>query len=246
MDRKEYLKARIMEGMGKKSGTKPMSDKEKSLAALAHPKDKITHKDVLVGRGVLKKEEVEQVDEVAKWRKSDREQFPHERGEAPFPAGMRDHPDYLSKKKKTFMHARPSKNPKDASYYRSTGDVYLSHLDDIGGGDRKIPLNRKGEPELSTDYLKDREQNLPRRKGKIVKTALKRAMLARKQQKEEVEQVDEASYSAKSARAGEDIGKPGKMFAKIAASASKKYGSEERGKKVAGAVLKKLRAKQAK
>ena len=59
MDRKDFLKARIMEGMGKKSGTKPMSDKEKSLAALAHPKDKITHKDVLVGRGVLKKEEVE-------------------------------------------------------------------------------------------------------------------------------------------------------------------------------------------
>jgi len=70
MDRKEYLKARIMEGMGKKSGTKPMSDKEKSLAALAHPKDKITHKDVLVGRGVLKKEEVEQVDEGNKENKA--------------------------------------------------------------------------------------------------------------------------------------------------------------------------------
>ena len=39
--------------------TTPKSDKEKKLAALAHPKDKITHKDVLVGRGVLKKEEVE-------------------------------------------------------------------------------------------------------------------------------------------------------------------------------------------
>jgi len=66
MDRKDFLKARIMEGMGKKSGTKPMSDKEKSLAALAHPKDKITHKDVLVGRGVLKKEEVESVEEMNK------------------------------------------------------------------------------------------------------------------------------------------------------------------------------------
>jgi len=39
--------------------TTPKSDKEKKLAALAHPKDKITHKDVLVGRGVLKKEETE-------------------------------------------------------------------------------------------------------------------------------------------------------------------------------------------
>jgi hypothetical protein len=45
-------------------GSQPKTDKEKSLAALAHPKDKITHKDVLVGRGVLKKEEVEQLDEV--------------------------------------------------------------------------------------------------------------------------------------------------------------------------------------
>ncbi|MFZ9354169.1 MAG: hypothetical protein ACO25L_05055 [Candidatus Nanopelagicales bacterium] len=62
--------------------------------------------------------------------------------------------------------------------------------------------------------------------------------------KEEVEQVEEASYSAKAARAGKDIGKPGKMFSKIAASAAKKYGSEERGKKVAGAVLAKLRMKE--
>jgi len=61
--------------------------------------------------------------------------------------------------------------------------------------------------------------------------------------KEEAE-LDEASYSAKAARAGKDIGKPGKMFAKIAKSAGEKYGSEERGKKVAGAVLAKLRAKK--
>ena len=46
-------------------GTHPKTDKEKQLAALAHPKDKITHKDVLVGRGVLKKENVERVEEGA-------------------------------------------------------------------------------------------------------------------------------------------------------------------------------------
>jgi len=59
---------------------------------------------------------------------------------------------------------------------------------------------------------------------------------------EEVEQMDEASYSAKMARAGKDIGKPGKMFSKIAAKASRKYG-KERGAKIAGAVLAKLRKK---
>ena len=47
-------------------GTHPKTPKEKSLAALAHPKDKITHKDVLVGRGVLKKEEKEQLYELSK------------------------------------------------------------------------------------------------------------------------------------------------------------------------------------
>ena len=39
---------------------------------------------------------------------------------------------------------------------------------------------------------------------------------------------------------GTDIGKPGKGFAKIAKSAAKQYGSEEAGKKVAGAILKKV------
>jgi hypothetical protein len=60
------------------------------------------------------------------------------------------------------------------------------------------------------------------------------------------DKLEEAAYSAKAARAGKDIGKPGKMFAQIAAKASEKYGSEERGKKVAGAILKKIRAKQVK
>ena len=62
--------------------------------------------------------------------------------------------------------------------------------------------------------------------------------------KEEVEQIDEMGYSATAARAGKDIGKPGKMFGKIAASAAKRYGSEKKGKAVAGAVLKKLRMKE--
>ena len=50
------------------------------------------------------------------------------------------------------------------------------------------------------------------------------------------------SYSAKAARAGKDIGKPGKNFSKIASSAAKRYGSKEAGERVAGAVLAKLRS----
>lgn len=62
--------------------------------------------------------------------------------------------------------------------------------------------------------------------------------------KEGAEQLDEASYSAKAARAGKDIGKPGKNFAKIAAGAAERYGSEAAGKRVAGAVLAKLRKEE--
>jgi hypothetical protein len=46
------------------------------------------------------------------------------------------------------------------------------------------------------------------------------------------------SYSAKAAAAGKDIGKPGKNFQKIA----NKYPGEK-GKRIAGAVLAKLRSK---
>lgn len=51
------------------------------------------------------------------------------------------------------------------------------------------------------------------------------------------------SYSAKRGAAGKDLGKPGKNFSKIAASAGKKYGSAAAGKRVAGAILNKLRNK---
>lgn len=57
--------------------------------------------------------------------------------------------------------------------------------------------------------------------------------------KEEVEQVKEARF-----KKGQDVGKPGMMFSKIAAKASAKYGSKEAGQRVAGAVLKKVLAKE--
>ena len=48
-------------------------------------------------------------------------------------------------------------------------------------------------------------------------------------------------YSAKKARAGKDIGKPGKNFKKISKDAAKRYGSKEAGDRVAGAILAKMR-----
>ena len=43
-----------------KEHTIPKTEKEKKLAALAHPKDKITHKDVLVGRGAVKEDDLDE------------------------------------------------------------------------------------------------------------------------------------------------------------------------------------------
>jgi len=54
-------------------------------------------------------------------------------------------------------------------------------------------------------------------------------------------EVAEAGYSAKAGRAGKDLGKPGKNFAKIAKGAAERYGSKAAGERVAGAVLNKLR-----
>ena len=54
----------------------------------------------------------------------------------------------------------------------------------------------------------------------------------------DAEPMDEARFEK-----GEDIGKKGKGFAKIVKSAAKEYGSEEAGKRVAGAILKKVMKK---
>ena len=51
------------------------------------------------------------------------------------------------------------------------------------------------------------------------------------------------SEAAKKAVKGKDMGKPGKGFSKIVASATKQYGSVEKAKKVAGAIFQKLRKK---
>lgn len=52
-----------MKNKNTKCEAKEMTAKEKKLAAMGHPKDKITHKDVLIGRGVLAKEEAERMQE---------------------------------------------------------------------------------------------------------------------------------------------------------------------------------------
>lgn len=50
-----------------------------------------------------------------------------------------------------------------------------------------------------------------------------------------------ASQAAKQARAGKDMGKPGKNFQKIEDKAAAEYGSKAAGKRVAGAIFQKER-----
>ena len=74
--------------------------------------------------------------------------------------------------------------------------------------------------------------------------ALTAAGIKREETEVAGETVEEATLSAKAGRAGKDLGKPGKNFAKIAKSAGKKYGSKAAGERVAGAVLAKMRKEE--
>ncbi|MDE1829389.1 MAG: hypothetical protein KGI25_03600 [Thaumarchaeota archaeon] len=56
-----------------------------------------------------------------------------------------------------------------------------------------------------------------------------------------IKQVLSTAKAAKKARAGQDMGKKGKNFNKIAAKADKEYGSKEAGERVAGSIFQKMR-----
>jgi len=98
---------------------------------------------------------------------------------------------------------------------------------------KEIDIIVEAACECEEDEEEDKKEMKKEKKGK-----------KEEEEEDEDEDIKEATYSAKAARAGKDIGKPGKAFAKIAKSAAKRYGSKERGEKVAGAVLAKLRAKR--
>lgn len=112
-------------------------------------------------------------------------------------------------------------------------------LDPVGKEDADV--NNDGKVDKTDSYLLNRRKAI----SKAVKEQAEAdgITFTEEQIEEAIDQyeLDEASYSAKAARAGKDIGKPGKTFDTIAKTAAKKYGSKEAGKKVAGAVLAKLR-----
>ena len=79
--------------------------------------------------------------------------------------------------------------------------------------------------------------------GDVAAEAMKNAMRGKQQMEGDFGPMESSTgdYSAKKARAGKDIGKPGKAFSKIAKDAGQRYGSKAAGERVAGAVLNKLR-----
>lgn len=146
--------------------------------------------------------------------------------------------------KKEYDASQESKGKVDPKKFMKMEDVEIQEL-------KKSTLQsyvKKAEKEqgdAAYDYKyakseggrEDAEHRMYKRDDKIA--------LARKKMKtanEETEHLDEVTYSAKMARAGKDIGKSGKMFKKISAKAARKYG-KQRGVKIAGAVLAKLRKK---
>lgn len=141
---------------------------------------------------------------------------------------------------------------------KSHDQEFDSVRDSVSDIVNKVPKKEREERQKERDAKSERRergaelvQNRKERHGKNKHdrefNAIRKNVsnIAKKYAKEEYE-LDEAAYSAKAARAGKDIGKPGKQFSKIAKSAGKRYGSEERGKKVAGAILARIRAKHMK
>src|SRR6056300_1760648 len=90
-------------------------------------------------------------------------------------------------------------------------------------GNEKEPMKKAAkEVEAPKERLKtDRNMfNIPKDEREAARERiLAKARSKRSKMEEEIE-IDEASYSSKEARAGKDIGKPGKQFAKIAKSAA--------------------------
>lgn len=128
-----------------------------------------------------------------------------------------------------------------SKYDKKTEEVEIDEGDELNMRHKfvfnKTPAGKSREVARNRAELKDQMKRQKAMGG----ISGPKGKLPEETELEEIESIDEVSYSAKSARAGKDIGKPGKMFSKIASSAAKRYGSKESGERVAGAVLANLR-----
>ena len=142
----------------------------------------------------------------------------------------------MSKNIKTEMKAGKPQKQAVAIAYSKAGESNKKSGEDEED-EESIPqqFKSKGKAEFKGPVVKDRKKFAPATKTESPKKGA--GSYNRRNMKDE----DEESYSAKKAKKGKDIGKPGKNFKKIEDKAEKEYGSKKDGEKVAGAVLSKLR-----
>jgi hypothetical protein len=125
-------------------------------------------------------------------------------------------------------HHYPAGSKSSKAHGDSTGN--FSSLDKHLSTLKEETVPKKNTDIADKSYLKDMG------KKPTIKSDLKNFknfLTGKKETNEEVESIEER-----------DEGKPGKMFAKIAAKAAKEYGSKEAGNRVAGAIRKKVLAKE--
>ena len=106
----------------------------------------------------------------------------------------------------------------------------------IGDVDTKIKSETEKIKEMMG--LIEKAKKEPKEK-KEKATAHEKGETKGEEKEEHKKEMDEARF-----KKGEDIGKPGAGFKKVAKAAEKEYGSKEAGQKVAGAILKKVVAKK--
>lgn len=110
-------------------------------------------------------------------------------------------------------------------------------LDPVGKEDSDV--DNDGDSDKSDKYLKMRRKAI----SKAMKDKDDDGDDDTKKSGDKDKDMNEEKLSAKAGRKGEDLGKKGKNFDKIADKAAKEYGSKEAGDRVAGAVLKAKREK---
>jgi len=219
-----FFKALLMKELNEKD----LPGNQEKIAGAAEPKDKITAADfaALRAKKDMKKEGEGQDHEVSMAQNSlksiisSASQLMNILGqdEKDIPAWIQDH---ITNAENFITQA--SKNYHEYNE-GSTGEYDMDELPD-------------GTIEKSAGDAEDLEMTLKSMMEDLFEAKKKPSAGLSKKQK---------STISKKAKAGKDIGKKGKGFEKIAKAAAEKYGSKERGQKVAAAAMWKSAAKKAK
>ena len=112
-------------------------------------------------------------------------------------------------------------------------------IDAMVGVAQSEDITNMAEKKLTKPELKKREEIVKAMKKDFKGPEPVMYAIATKKAKKVAEELAKKLKEARFEK-GEDVGEPGKGFSKIAKSAAKQYGSEEAGKRVAGAILKKV------